>query len=488
MKYEPTIGLEIHIELNTASKMFCGCANESDVKEPNKNICPVCTGHPGTLPVINKNALEKIIKTGMALNCEIPEYSNFDRKNYFYPDLPKAYQISQNNNPLCAKGFFDLNGKKIGITRIHLEEDAGKLIHSQKKDYSLVDFNRSGVPLMELVTDPDIKSAEEARIFTEELRLILRYLGVSNADMEKGELRVDANISIAPPQSEKGTRVEIKNINSFRSIEKAINYEIKRQTNLLEKGETIFQQTRGWDELKQETVMQREKEASHDYRYFPEPDLPIIHINKSFINLDEIKASIIELPSEKRKRFSQEYGLLEKEINYFVLDKDLGNYYENVCSELLNWSKEAQIKKENNFELFRITANYLLTDLQGLLNGLSVKNEKFLIDPENFAELIYMLYKKDISSSIAKKVLKEMFDNGGDPSSIIKDKNLFEIKDESEIISIIKEIISSNQKAVDDYKNGKETSFKFLIGQVMTKTKGRVSPQIVEKILKDNIS
>ncbi len=488
MKYEPTIGLEVHIELNTGSKMFCSCLNDSEAKEPNINICPICTGHPGTLPVINKLAIEKIIKTGLSLNCTIPEYSNFDRKNYFYPDLPKGYQISQNENPFCLKGFLEIDDKKIGITRIHLEEDAGKLIHPEGTNYSLVDFNRAGVALMELVTDPDIKSAQEARKFIEELRMIMRYLGVSNADMEKGELRVDANISLALPGEELGTRAEIKNLNSFRSVERAIKYEIKRQAEILEKGEKIIQQTRGWDEGNQITTPQREKEASHDYRYFPEPDLPVIHIKKPFIDLEMIESSIPELPSQRRERFEAEYNLTDREIEYLLFDKDLGNYYEKVTSELLNWMKEADLKddseKKEELKLYRIAANYLLTDLQGLLNGMSVANDEFIINPENFAEFICLIYKGDISSNIAKKVIKEMFESGGDPSNIINEKGLTELRDESEIESIIHEVIASNTKAVEDYKNGKEASFKFLVGQVMSKSKGRANPQAVDKILK----
>ncbi len=488
MKYEPTIGLEVHIELNTSSKMFCSCFNDSEAKEPNINICPVCTGHPGTLPVINKSAIDKIIKTGLALNCTIPDYSNFDRKNYFYPDLPKGYQISQNENPFCLKGFLEIDGKRVGITRIHLEEDAGKLIHPLGSNHSLVDFNRAGVPLMELVTEPDIKSAQEAKKFVEELRLIMRYLGVSNADMEKGELRVDANISLALPGAELGTRAEIKNLNSFRFIERAIEYEIKRQADILDEDDKIIQQTRGWDENKQETVSQREKEGSHDYRYFPEPDLPVIHIKKPFINLEIIKSAIPELPSQRRKRFKIEYELTDREIDYLIFDKDLANYYEKVTSELLNRIKEVDSKdvseKKEEFKLYRIAANYLLTDLQGLLNGMSVVSEDFLIDPENFAEFIYMVYKGDVSSNIAKKVIREMFETGGDPSNIVTEKGLTELKDESEIEVIIQEVISSNTKAVQDYKNGKEASFKFLVGQVMTKSKGRANPQAVDNILK----
>jgi len=277
MSYFPTVGLEIHAELKTKSKMFCSCLNDPDEKQANINICPICTAHPGVLPVINKEAVRKVIKTGLALNCQIPEYSKFDRKNYFYPDLPKGYQISQLYMPFCENGFLEINSRKIKIREIHLEEDTGRLVHPQGADYSLVDFNRAGIPLMELVTEPDIHSAKEARRFAEELRLIFRYLNVSDADMEKGEMRVEANISLSKT-NKLGTKVEIKNLNSFRAVEKGIEYEIKRQSEILEKGEKVIQETRGWHDTKQITVSQREKEEAHDYKYFPEPDLPILHI------------------------------------------------------------------------------------------------------------------------------------------------------------------------------------------------------------------
>jgi len=484
MKYRPTIGLEIHIELKTRSKMFCSCKNDPNEKRANFNICPVCLGHPGTLPVINKEAVRKTIKTGLALNCKISKESKFDRKNYFYPDLPKGYQISQYDKPLCKEGFLKIDDKKIRITRIHLEEDTGKLLHSEG-NYSLVDFNRAGIPLMELVTEPDLTSPQQARKFAQELRLILRYLGVSDADMEKGQMRVEANVSLSKDKK-LGTKVEIKNLNSFRSVEKALEYEIERQAALLDSGGEIVQETRGWDEKKERTVSQREKEQAHDYRYFPEPDLPTLYFDKEFI--EEIRAEIPELPQEKRERFAKEYKLDEKTIEIFVQNKDLSEYFEKVMSELRNWIKEEEQKKsvgENEYrKLAKVASNYTISDLQGLINLSSFKEDKFPITPENFAEFVKLIYKGEISSKIAKTVLQEMFKTGADPSHIIKDKGLTQLTDERELERIVKEVISNNPEPVEDYKKGKEAALQFLIGQVMSATRGRANPGIVNKLLR----
>ncbi len=509
MKFETVIGLEIHTELNTKSKMFCSSLNNPDEKQANVNVCPICMGHPGILPVINREAVEKVIKTGITLNCQIPEYSKFDRKNYFYPDLPKGYQISQYDKPLCGQGFLQISIgdqiKKIRITRIHLEEDTGKLIHPKGKNHSLVDFNRAGVPLMELVTEPDIHSATEARKFAEELRLILRYLEVSDADMEKGQLRVEVNISLRPENSKKlGTKVEIKNLNSFKSVEKGIEYEIKRQTELLKDGKKVVQETRGWHDVKQKTFSQREKEEAHDYRYFPEPDLPIIHIKtpqskvpskKDFIiDLDLIKRDIQELPQERRERYRTEYNLPAKEIEIMIQNIELGEYFEKVMSELRNWVKEIEIKEKVGvkefFELSKICSNYMFTDFQGLFINKNKEKKSFeeLINPENFAELITLIYEKKISSNIAKIVLEEMFKTGADPSHIIEEKGLKEITNESEIQNIVKNLISKNPKPVEDYKKGKENALQFLIGQAMADSKGKANPEMVKKIFKKLLS
>ena len=487
MNYNPTIGLEIHTELNTKSKMFCGCKNDPDEKRANFNICPICMAHPGTLPVANKEAIKKTIKTGLALSCKIAEVSKFDRKNYFYPDLPKGYQISQYDMPFCEKGFLEINKRKIAITRIHLEEDTGRLTHSG--DSSLVDFNRAGVPLMELVTEPEIVSGKEARAFAQELQLILRYLGVSEADMEKGQMRVEVNISLS--KSKKlGTKVEVKNLNSFRVAERAIDYEIERQTEILEEGGKIIQETRGWNDAKGITFSQRGKEEAHDYRYFPEPDLPVIHLDEEFVG--EIKAEIPELPGQKRMRFSKEYGLEKESIEVFVVNKDMSEYFEKVVSEFVAWLKDAKIeqnKGEENFhKLARFAANYLISDIQGLLSNKQFFENDFAISPENFAEFITMIFREEISSKIAKQVLEEMFKTGADPSHIIEDRGLSQMNDEAEVEKIIKEVILNNPKPVEDYKKGKETSLQFLVGRVMAATRGRAKPGAVQKLLKKFLS
>lgn len=487
--YKATIGLEIHFESKTRSKMFCSCVNEANnslEEKPNTNICPICTGQPGTLPTINEEAINKVIMTGLALNCEIASQSKFDRKNYFYPDLPKGYQISQYDMPFCKNGYLDISLenkeiKRIRITRIHMEEDTAKLYHVNGK--TLVDFNRSGVPLMELVTEPDISSSEEAKKFCQELQLILRYLDVSDANMEKGQMRCEVNISLSK-NDKLGTKVEIKNLNSFKSVEKSIEYEIKRQKELLDKGETIIQETRGWDDAKALTFSQREKESAHEYRYFPEPDLPLITISKE--KIESIKSKMPELPNQKRKRFKEEYGLDEKTIEFFIKDVRLSNYLEKAASESCCWAKEESCAKDNK-EIIKICANYLTTDLQYLLKNEGDVDLEKRITPENFGEFICLISQEKISSKIAKIVLEEMFNNGKDPSHVIEEKGLIQIEDEGEIEKIIKDVLENNEKAVNDYKKGKENSFTFLIGQIMAKSKGKANPQKVGEILKKKI-
>lgn len=491
MEYKPTIGLEIHAELNTRSKMFCGCKNDSDEKRPNFNICPVCAGHPGTLPVANEEAIKKVIKTGLTFNCKIADVSKFDRKNYFYPDLPKGYQISQYDKPLCENGYSEIDGKKIKIRRIHLEEDTGSLLHlfepegsseperPEGADYSLVNLNRAGVPLMELVTEPDITSGAEAKKFAEELQLIFRYLNVSNTDMEKGLMRVEVNISLSKNE-ELGTKVEIKNLNSFKVVEKAIDFEIERQAEILERGEKVVQETRGWHDKKGITFSQREKEEAHDYRYFPEPDLPPLNFEKEYI--EKIKSEIPELPEQKRKRFAEEYGLDEKFVEIYVKNKDLSEYFEKMTSELDEW-----IDQENNEEfmkIVKIASNYLLTDTLGVLGNGEFSETSFKITPENFAELVKMIYKDEISSKVAKMVLAEMLNTGVDPSTIVDENNWRQVSDDSEIEKIIKEIISKNDKAVADYKAGKQNALQFLAGQVIAATRGTANPEKVNQILR----
>ena len=477
MKYTPTIGLEIHAELQTKSKMFCSCLNDPAEQEPNTNICPICVGHPGTLPVANEKALEKVIQSGLALNCKIALNSKFDRKNYFYPDLPKGYQISQYDMPLCEDGYLKVDGVKIGITRIHIEEDTGKLTHPDGENYSLVDFNRAGVPLMELVTEPDLTSSVQARKFGQMIQAIFRYIEASTANMEKGQMRVEANVSIHPEKSKKlGTKVEVKNLNSFRAVERAIEYEIERQTAILEEGLQVFQETRGWDEKKGVTFSQREKEEAHDYRYLPEPDLPLLQFSKEAIT--EYKEGLPELPEERKNRLIAEYKIDSEAADVFVLNKDLGEYFENVTSELRRGLADKELSK-----ITTLAANYLITDLQGLLQAKSVSDDDFHISAENFAELILLVVEQKISTPAAKTVLYEMYNTGGDPSQIVENRGLAQVSNENEIQSIAQAIIDENPKPVDDYKKGKEQALKFLVGQMMGRTKGAVNPETGEKIL-----
>lgn len=498
-KFLPTIGMEIHVELSTKSKMFCSCPNGMGMeKEANKNICPVCTGQPGSLPVPNKKAIEFVIKAGLALNCQIAQKSKFDRKNYFYPDLPKGYQISQYDQPLCQKGFLEIElekqkdqtrTKKIGITRIHLEEDTGKLLHLKGTDETLVDFNRAGVPLMELVTDPCIGSAQEAKVFCEQLRLLFRYLGISPADMEKGQMRCEANISLYPEGQDplSGTKVELKNLNSFKSVERGIEYEIKRQKELLEKGEQVIQETRGWDESKGVTFPQRAKEESHDYRYFPDPDLLPLRFSQQYI--DAVAKKIPELPLEKTRRFVDQMGLLAENAKVLVKSEELANYFENVSSELQNWMKESghNFNEEGQRKLNRLAANYIITELQKHLFEKGRRVEELAVTAENFAELIKIVYEGKINSSAAQKVLGEMVKTGGDPSQIIDNLGLTQSSDPEELKKIAKEVITENPKPAEDFKSGKENALKFLIGQIMRKTKGAANPKLAEKILKEEL-
>ena len=500
VQYEPVIGLEIHAELKTKTKMFCACKNDPDERHPNINICPVCTGQPGTLPVINREAVDKVIKVGLALKSQISEITKWDRKNYFYPDLPKGYQISQYDKPICLGGELSIpsSDKKIKITRVHLEEDTGRLVHFGHIGHSLVDFNRAGVSLMELVTEPDFASGEEASAFAQELQLILRYLGVSDADMEKGQMRVEANFSLKPVGfKELGTKVEIKNLNSFKAVRDAIDFEIKRQTKILEHGKKVVQETRGWNESKGETVSQRVKEESDDYRYFSEPDLPPLKIDFGLV--EKIKTTLGELPQDKRDRFKKQYGLTDSQINILVNDEKLAGFFENVVGEFLNWEKigldkdslltkdldaKPHLVENEKQTLINLAANYLLSDFLGFLNEASAEVYDIKINAENFAEWIGLIHRGVITSRAAKEVLKEMWATGKDPSQIIKEKNLVQIQDANIIEKIVIKVIAENPKAVEDYKQGKETSLQFLIGQVMRETNGRANPQVVGELLR----
>ena len=474
MEYQPTIGLEVHAELNTRTKMFCDSLNDPSERHPNINVCPVCMGHPGTLPVINKDAVKKVISTGLSLGGKIAEYSQFERKNYFYPDLPKGYQISQYKYPLVEGGELVLpsSDKKVRIRRVHLEEDTGRLVHEGES--ALVDFNRAGVPLMELVTEPDINSAEEASEFAEELQLILRALGVSDADMEKGQMRLEANVSL-----DMGTKVELKNINSFNALRRAIEHELERQEKLLSAGKKVIHETRGWDDNKQKTVLQRKKEESHDYRYFPEPDLPPLKVYEDAeLNPDTLKFSLPELPNRKRERFEKEYFLEKDEAHKLVLDKTMSDFFEKAVSELLEWN-EGKSKKE----AMKLSFNYLTSDLQGLVKEKELPWGELLATPENFAELIKMILENTISSRAAKDILRIMVEKGGDPSDIVRDKGLAQISNEGALEEIAKKVIADNPQAVSDYKSGRENALQFLVGQMMKETKGSANPEVVGKLL-----
>ena len=486
-KYIPVIGMEVHVELKTASKMFCNCKNGlGEEKEPNLHICPVCTAQPGTLPYPNKTAIEFVQLAGMALNCELNLHSKFDRKNYFYPDLPKGYQISQYDQPFCGKGFLEIGGKRIGITRIHLEEDTGKLVHPAGTDYTLVDFNRAGVPLMELVTEPDIENGEEARLFCQKLRQIFRYLQISDADMEKGNMRCEVNISLYKKGEEKlsGTKVEVKNINSFKFVEKAINYEIERQTEVLEKGEKVIQETRGWDSNRNATVSQRKKESAHDYRYFPEPDIPPFEFTAQYV--EEIRKKLPELPEAKTKRFAQEFGLPEKDVEILTFERDLADYFENVVSELQEKIDSAEFDLPKD-KIVKLSANYIITELRKHLveNNETIRDIK--ITPENYAEFIGFIASGKINSSAAQVVLQEMYRNGSDPSNVISEKNLMQMEDDGELEKMIDKILADNQKSVEDYKSGKQNAFQFLIGQIMSGTKGKANPKTAMEMLKKKL-
>ncbi|MDP3948495.1 MAG: Asp-tRNA(Asn)/Glu-tRNA(Gln) amidotransferase subunit GatB [bacterium] len=492
-KYTPTIGLEIHAEMKTRTKMFCDSLNNPDTstslsageETPNKNVCPVCLGHPGALPVINKSAVESVIKVGLALGGKIREFSKFDRKNYFYPDLPKAYQISQYDQPLVEGG--ELLG--VRITRIHLEEDTGTLMHegpstSSGRQASLVDFNRAGIPLMELVTEPDIKNAEQAVAFGKELRLILRYLGVSDADMEKGHMRLEANVSISD-SSKLGTKVEVKNINSFRSLGGAIEYEIKRQEVVLEKGEKVVQETRGWDDVKQRTFSQRVKEDAHDYRYFPEPDLPPMEPTKVF-DIEDMKRHLPELPAQKRERFQKEFKLSAQQSSALVDDKNLADFFEAAVSELATRDElaTAAIGKAPKELLF----NYLTSDLAGLINEFGTELSNGKITPEQFAELVDLIADSKINSRQAKDILRKMFETGDNPEDIISKSGIQSVSDEGSMKTVALEVIEENPKAIEDFKKGKTASIQFLVGKTMAKLHGAGDPGTIKRILEQELS
>lgn len=517
-EYCPVVGFEIHVELATKSKMFGPARNNPDEKEPNKNIDEIVTAEPGTLPVANKEAIRLSAMVGLALNCTIDEFSKFDRKHYFYPDLPKGYQISQYDQPISKEGFLDIelsnnqsdfakassdkfasdsiennqkfknhsHIKRIGITRAHLEEDAGKNVHPEGLPYSLVDYNRAGCALLEIVTEPDMESGEEARVFLQELRNIIRYIGASSCDMEKGTMRVEPNISVRKPGETTlpKYKVEVKNINSFKFAEAAINYEIARQTEILKEGGIPRQVTMGWNEKDGVTVEQRSKEEANDYRYFPDPDLPVLQFTKEY--LDDLRAKMPELPQQKRKRFLEEYNLPSADVESLLNWKELTFYFEDAVSEIDEWLK--QEKGPDRQSLIKLAANWCLQDFSALLNAAAVSPAGCRVTPENFAEMLVLIQQSKISSSAAKQVFKVMFEKGGEPDNIVKDLGLEQTSDEGAITSALEKVIAANEKAVADYKAGAQKSFGFLVGQTMKELKGKGNPQVINELLKKKLS
>lgn len=475
MEYEPVIGLEIHCRMSTKTKMFCRCSNIIFNEPPNSHVCPICMGFPGMLPLINEEAVKKAIKGALALGCSIPEFSKMDRKSYFYPDLPKGYQISQYDLPISEKGkvtiqLSDGSVKDIGITRLHIEDDAGKLTHTNGS--TLVDFNRSGTPLMEIVSDPDIRSVEEASAYARQLQKVMRYVDASDADMEKGQMRFDINVSIRPKgQKEFGTKSEVKNLNSFRSLEKAIAYEIKRQTELIENGGKVIQETRGWDDEKEITVEQRTKEEAADYRYFPEPDIPPIVVTKEMI--EEIKKEIPELHTAKADRYQSELKLPAQDANQLAGDANLAAYYEKA----LAISNEA--KK---------TANWLLSELLGLLKSKGLTIQESNLSAENLGKLVKLIEDGMITGKIAKDIFIEVYEGNLDPEKVVEEKGLKVMEDTGELEKICQEVIDKNPQTVADFKGGKEKALGGLVGQVMGATKGTANPKSVNEILRKLLS
>ena len=491
MKYNVTIGMEVHAELKTDSKMFCACKNGLGMESvPNTNVCPVCTAQPGTLPVPNATAIVAVQRAGLALGCELRLTSKFDRKNYFYPDLPKGYQISQYDEPFCERGTMTIGEKSFRITRIHLEEDTGKSMHPAGADYTLVDYNRAGVPLMELVTEPDFTNGKDASVFCQKLRQTLRYLEVSNADMEKGQMRCEVNISLYPEGTDRlsGTKVEVKNINSFRSVERAIEYEIKRQTDMLERGEKVVQETRGWDENKNVTVSQRKKESAHDYRYFPEPDIPPFEFNQAYV--EKLRVTLPELPDTKLKRFVEEYGLPKKDAVILTEERKFSEYFEAVVSELdaKVLSHEISVPLERAVKL---AANYMLTELRKHLVENNQTIEDLPIKAENYAEFIGFVADGKINSSAAQTVLGEMYantDGDTDPSHIIDRLNLGQVNDTEALEKAVDMVLERNEQSIADYKAGKQNALQYLMGQVMAETKGKANPKMVTELLREKLS
>lgn len=478
MKYEAVIGLEVHTELQTTTKIFCGCKTSFGA-EPNTNVCPVCLGLPGVLPVLNKRVLEFAVRAGIALNCEISRFSKFDRKNYYYPDLPKNFQTSQFDLPICERGHLDIevNGEKkqIRITRAHMEEDAGKLVHHgtsiTDSDYSLVDYNRTGTPLLEIVTEPDMRSAKEAVAYLEKMRAILQYIGISDCRMEEGSLRCDANVSVRPVgQKELGTKAEIKNINSFKGVEKAIEYEALRQAEILEDGGKIIQETRTWDEKEGVTKSMRTKEEANDYRYFPEPDLAPFTVSEEYI--EDIRKTLPELPDERRERYIANFGLSSTDAQYMTNDKDTSDYFEKVVAAGADP---------------KASVNWIMGEFASQLSNAGIEIAKAPVTPENLAKLLALIAKGTISGKIAKKVFAEMWKDGADPEEIVKAQGLVQISDTGALKELVVKVIANNPKAVEDFKAGKKKAVGALVGQIMKETKGKANPKVINELLNDEL-
>ncbi len=473
MDYQIVIGLEIHVELKTKSKIFCSCSTEFGQDE-NTHVCPICLGMPGTLPVMNEKVVEFATLAGLALNCKIEHFSKMDRKNYFYPDLPKAYQTSQFDLPICTGGLVEIEvdgvKKDIGITRIHIEEDAGKLLHGSA-DGTLIDFNRGGVPLIEIVTEPDMRSAEEAKAFAEKVRNILEYTGVSDCKMQEGSMRFDVNLSLMEKgASEYGTRAEMKNLNSFRALSRAVHYESKRQALELKKGRQIIQETRKWDDVKGVSSSLRSKEEAHDYRYFPEPDLVPIVLDEAYI--ERMRKTLPELPEAKKKRYIDAYKLPEYDAGVLTASGVIAQFFEET---LAIYHEAKQI------------SNWLMVEIPPLLKEEELTMEAIPLKPAQLAELLTLIKNGTISGSIGKKVLSQTFKTGKDPKDIVNEQNLAQLSDTTELEGIIETIVSKNQKSVEDIKGGNEKAYGFLTGQVMKATKGQANPQVANKIIREMV-
>jgi aspartyl-tRNA(Asn)/glutamyl-tRNA(Gln) amidotransferase subunit B len=498
MKYAPIIGLEIHVQLKTASKLFCACPNINDGDAaPNTAICPVCTGQPGALPALNAHAIELAMLAGHAMHCEIPDFAKFDRKNYFYPDLPKGYQISQFDLPVNGTGFLEIEVEdpkaarqsvRIQITRAHLEEDAAKNQHAPDGTATLVDYNRGGTPLLEIVTEPDFRSAAEAKAFLQELRTLMRRVGVSDADMEKGQMRCDANVSLMPinedgtfAQQEYNPKIEVKNLNSFRAVERAIAYEIIRQTDLYESNTIPVQSTRGWDENKGVTVEQRTKEGSADYRYFPEPDLPPVDLTEV---RERMRAKLPELPAHIRDRFQEEFGFTKADASILVIN-EWDTYADHMMSELGEWITAATDTEKE--KLSKLASGWLVNKVPALLTELERPFDQMNITPENFAEFIKILHKGEINSSNGQKLLKLMMEHGADPSHLMEEYNLGQNMDEGELATIIERLITENPTQVEQFKAGKESVLMWFVGQVMKATEGRANPEKAKEVAKEKM-